>query len=204
MGSDPDRLTSQPYDCGLFYTRRTPDLTAVFGPGGAMPAYLAAGSAAGHDKVPAELAAARHASASAASPLHLHAENSARWRGLPVYAALISTGRDGYRDIIGRQIAFARHVAQWIRSSAHWDLLLAPDQPISTIVLFAPSEGRDANEAIARLKRAGEIYVGPTTWRGKAAIRLAVSHWATSVADDAALTIAELERVGAELVKAST
>ena len=164
-----------------------------------MPAYLAAGASTGDVDVSPELAAARHASASAPSPLHLHAENSARWRGLPLYAALLSTGRDGYRDIISRQIAFARHIAAWIRSSAHWDLLIAPHQPISTIVLFAPRQGRDANEAIARLKRGARIYVGPTAWRGKAAIRMAVSHFSTSIADDAGVTIAELERVGAEL-----
>lgn len=83
-----------PYDCGLFFTRDIGTLPALLGPpSGSGPAYLQTGSSstavgAGepqgfvHDHVP--------------SPLFLNIENSRRFRALPLFASLVSLGKDGY------------------------------------------------------------------------------------------------------------
>lgn len=90
-------LTEQvPYDCGLFYTRSQDHLSQIFSPPAASaPAYLSAsangpmhpdgGEVDGH--VQHELVP---------SPLYVNIENSRRFRALPLFASLLSLGRDGY------------------------------------------------------------------------------------------------------------
>lgn len=98
-----------PYDCGLFFTRSQHHLTQIFSqPAASAPAYLSA-SAGGpivsdsngedgqvqHELVP--------------SPLYVNIENSRRFRALPLFASLLSLGKDGY---IGGPFLFPRHWRQ--------------------------------------------------------------------------------------------
>lgn len=129
------------------------------------------------------------------SPLHMNLENSRRFRALPLYANLTSLGRHGYSDIVCRNIAFARAVEQWLRDSPDWEVL-APSVESSAaetrdvfkvmnIVLFAPAkQSKDAilkteagaAEAVRRINEERSIYVSGTRWRGRPAIRMAVSN----------------------------
>jgi glutamate/tyrosine decarboxylase-like PLP-dependent enzyme len=100
------------------------------------------------------------------SPLFVNIENSRRFRALPVYASLLSLGKEGYQgllplqrhrapvlmdpaDIVTRNIRFAQDIAHHIHTSDAYELLnpcpkiggrdgfLVP----SNIVLFRASSG---------------------------------------------------------------
>lgn len=171
-----------PYDCGLFFTKSSKRHQAIFGPGASAPAYL---SAAVSD-IP--------------SPLNVGIENSRRFRALPLYCSLVTYGKRGYQEIIRRNIAFARSIEQWLRSAAaskYYDVLtpaMTPGQAgkyrVLNIVLFAPSrtcgktgfEGEDGGSEVVRaVNEGGDMYVTATRWKGRSAVRLAVSNHLTGL-----------------------
>ncbi|BEI81716.1 hypothetical protein CcaverHIS002_0208760 [Cutaneotrichosporon cavernicola] len=189
---DGHKWLNVPYDCGLFFTRDAHALPSFLGPSAAnTPAYLAAAEAA----IP--------------SPLTVNIENSRRFRALPLFASLLSLGKDGYADIVRRNVAFARRVAAHIASHPSYELLnqspewLVNDEPVPlNIVLFrgAPGSRFDptAADAHSRLTAAindtRRMYVSGTQWAGNGAVRLAVSNWRTGD-DDFRVVCAVLDEV---------
>ena len=105
-----------PYDCGLFYTGRASSLTDVFAPpASSAPAYLS--TASSETKVDAyrNNAAGTYPTEEIINPMYLGIENSRRFRALPLFASLLSLGREGYVgqspplviDALKGQISFA-------------------------------------------------------------------------------------------------
>lgn len=185
-----------PYDCGLFFSRTT-RLYELCGPGANAPAYLkpasATATASSEDSLTPNLDAYR----SLPSPLFMNLENSRRFRALPVFASLVSLGRSGYAALFERNIEFARTVAAFLRSHQAYDVLLprveeAPAFRQMNIVCFAPSArapsrftGKDGAAALIRaINGTRRVYVTGTTWRGRGAVRLAVSNWQTELERD--------------------
>jgi glutamate/tyrosine decarboxylase-like PLP-dependent enzyme len=124
-------------------------------------------------------------SAALPSPISTGIENSRRLRALPLFAALNCLGASGYNDIFVRHVEFARAVAAYLRASDDWDVLTPPEMAIMTIVLFAPAaacrnvemRGEDGSaRALQRIKDSRRVYCSGTRWRGRPAIRLAVSN----------------------------
>ena len=122
------------------------------------------------------------------------AERPFRYRTL---GTLVSLGRSGYAALFERNIAFARTVAAFLRSHQAYDVLLptaeeAPAFRQMNIVCFAPSArapsrflGKDGAAALIRaINGTRRVYVTGTTWRGRAAVRLAVSNWQTELERD--------------------
>lgn len=108
-----------------------------------------------------------------------------------MYAALISLGRSGFTSLFARNVAFATLVASFLRSHPCFDVLTpAPGTSAHeqmNIVLFAPSaeapsrfqgEG-GAGKLLKEINAGREVYGTPTKWRGREAIRIAVSNWRT-------------------------
>ncbi|KLT38890.1 PLP-dependent transferase [Cutaneotrichosporon oleaginosum] len=178
---DGHKWLNVPYDCGLFFTRDARALPSFLGPSASnTPAYLAADDAA----IP--------------SPLTMNIENSRRFRALPLFASLLSLGKDGYADIVRRNVAFARRVATYLASHPSYQLLnmspewLASGAPVPlNIVLFrgAPGSRFDPESADAHTRLTAAInatrrmYVSGSQWGGKGAVRLAVSNWRTGDED---------------------
>ncbi len=178
---DGHKWLNVPYDCGLFFTRDARALPSFLGPSAAnTPAYLAAD--------PADIP----------SPLTVNIENSRRFRALPLFASLLSLGKEGYADIVRRNVAFARRVATYVAAHPSYQLLnmspewLASGDPVPlNIVLFRGAPGSrfdpEAGDAHTRLTAAinatRRMYVTGTQWGGKGAVRLAVSNWRTGEAD---------------------
>ncbi|RXK42241.1 hypothetical protein M231_00600 [Tremella mesenterica] len=103
---DGHKWLNVPYDTGLFYTRTPSLLTNVLAPPtGQGPAYLSTGDL----DIP--------------SPLYMGIENSRRFRALPLLASLLSLGREGYVDIIRRNVSFAQNVARFLLQSDSYELL---------------------------------------------------------------------------------
>jgi glutamate/tyrosine decarboxylase-like PLP-dependent enzyme len=102
-----------PYDCGFFFARSLEQQAGIFRPSrdSGPPAYL---NPSIPPEVEATLSDELKIEVSRPSPFMLGIENSRRFRALPVYCALLSLGEKGYRDIVHRNVAFARRLAKWM------------------------------------------------------------------------------------------
>ena len=170
---DAHKLLNVPYDCGIFLSRHLAIGTAVFLNTNA--AYLTPAGAAsdGEERI-------------IPSPLNIGIENSRRFRALPVYATLGAYGRDGYRDMLERQIRLSRRIAAFI--SASQDYVLLPEgnreEYIYIIVLFRARDDKINAELVQRINATRKIYVSGTQWSGSPAARFAVANWMVDVDAD--------------------
>ncbi|WP_339524332.1 pyridoxal phosphate-dependent decarboxylase family protein [Pseudomonas sp. EA_35y_Pfl2_R111] len=122
---------------------------------------------------------AAYASASKDAQKNLTLEFSRRARGVAIWAALASLGRDGLRDLIGRHIRQAGQLAERLRDGGYPllnrvvlnQVLVRGDSDAQTVAI------REAAQA------SGEVWFGPTIWQGRPAFRLSVSSWRTTDAD---------------------
>lgn len=120
------------------------------------------------------------------SPLNIGIENSRRFRALPVYATLVAYGRDGYRDMLQRQIRLARLVASFLLSYPE-DFELLPNMEkeedkerlrnVYIIVLFRARDHRLNQNLVKRINATNKMYVSGTIWNGRPATRMAIANW---------------------------
>ena len=128
------------------------------------------------------------------SPLNIGIENSRRFRALPVYATLAAYGRDGYRDMLERQVRLARGIAELIMGSDIFELLPTPTngdilqdarlRNIYIIVLFCAKDAALNRELVQRINATRRLYVSGTQWDGRPAARFAVANWQVDVEHD--------------------
>ncbi|KAL8287638.1 hypothetical protein RQP46_003496 [Phenoliferia psychrophenolica] len=205
---DAHKWLNVPYDCGLFFSRSS-FLYATCGPGQTSAAYLSS--------APSLTTASQFPSIDPyrdlPSSLFLTIENSKRFRGLPVLAGLLAQGRDGYASLFARNIAFVRKVELWMRDGGVGGAfeVLTPlsstareeDFRTMNIVLFGLAQSgpeRFRGEGGAKLfaKEVNErrkVYLTATSWRGRGAVRVAVSNWSTELERDFDVLVEALEEV---------
>jgi glutamate/tyrosine decarboxylase-like PLP-dependent enzyme len=109
-------------------------------------------------------------------------ENSRRQLALPAWMSLMAYGREGYRDIVERNVADARHFGKLIDKSADFQLLA----PVRLNVVCFTLKNKDAASVAAfleRVNRSGKAYMTPTVYADKTAIRAAFVNWSTERAD---------------------
>lgn len=105
-------------------------------------------------------------------------ECSRRARALPVYAAIRSLGRTGIAELIERNCAQARRMAE--RLAAIPGATVLNDVVLSQVLLRLPG-GDDANRtAMAAIQRDGTCWLGGTTWRGQYVLRIPFCNWSTT------------------------
>jgi glutamate/tyrosine decarboxylase-like PLP-dependent enzyme len=129
------------------------------------------------------------------SPLNIGIENSRRFRALPVYSTLAAYGRQGYREILIRQIELARAIARFILSEPRLQLLpekrraehYDPIKEIYIVVLFRAKEKAVNTNLVQQINATREIYVSGTLWDNQPAARFAVSNWQVDIERDIAL-----------------
>ncbi|CAI7622505.1 unnamed protein product [Penicillium pancosmium] len=181
---DGHKLLNVPYDCGFFFCRHHDLGPQVFQ--NANAAYLSAGPSEG-PSIP--------------SPLNIGLENSRRFRALPVYASLLSYGREGYSDMLQRQIGLARAVYDWIYDSpAYIALPEATSKPelldqTFMSVLFRAKDDNLNRELAKRINETSRMFVSGTSWQGAPACRIAISNWRVNVERDTALVTEVLNQV---------
>ncbi|KUI26576.1 pyridoxal-dependent decarboxylase [Mycobacterium sp. IS-1742] len=108
-------------------------------------------------------------------------ESSRRARSVPVWAAIRSLGRSGIADIIERNCAQARRMAEHLGAIPGATVL---NDVVLNQVLVALPGGDEANRAaVAAIQRDGTCWLGGTTWQGAHVLRVSVSNWATTDAD---------------------
>jgi glutamate/tyrosine decarboxylase-like PLP-dependent enzyme len=109
-------------------------------------------------------------------------ENSRRQLALPTWMSLMAYGREGYRDIVERNVADARHFGKLLNSSADFELLA----PVRLNVVCFTLSNKSPESVLAYLERvnkSGKVYMTPTVYAGKTAIRAAFVNWSTERAD---------------------
>ena len=106
---------------------------------------------------------------------------SRRARGFAVYAALRSLGRSGIAELVERSCACARRFAEVLGAQDGIEIL---NEVVLNQVLVRFDDDDEATEAIvAAVQEDGTCWMGPTTWRGRRAMRISVSNWATTISD---------------------
>jgi glutamate/tyrosine decarboxylase-like PLP-dependent enzyme len=122
-------------------------------------------------------------------PFEWTPEFSRRARGFPIWAALVSLGREGVAAMIEAGCDRARRFAE--RLGDHDGVEILNEVVLNQVLVrFAPPGGGDAEttdaftrEVIRRVQESGELWLSGTTWRGQAAMRISVSGWSTSDPD---------------------
>ena len=108
-------------------------------------------------------------------------ESSRRARAVPVYAALRALGRAGVAELVTRNCAQARRMAQRLAAIPGAEII--NDVVLNQVLVRFPG-GDDANRAaVAAVQRDGTCWLGGTTWNGSYVMRVSISNWATTDED---------------------
>lgn len=108
-------------------------------------------------------------------------ESSRRARAVPVYAAIRSLGRAGIAELIERNCAQARRMAE--RLAAIPGARVVNDVVLNQVLLRLAG-GDDANRAaLAAIQREGICWLGGMTWQGQVVLRVPIVNWSTTDAD---------------------
>ena len=154
--TDAHKWLNVPYDSGLAVVRDPEPLRAAMA---ATAAYLPPSGGRQPDQYTPEL--------------------SRRARGVEVWAALRSLGPGGLADQVERT---CRHAARFAEGLAASGYAILNDVALNQVLV---SFGDDATtrRVIAGIQADGTCLCSGTVWRGRAAMRISVSSWATTEAD---------------------
>ena len=114
-------------------------------------------------------------------PLDHVPEMSRRARSIPVYAALRSLGRAGLAELVERNCALARRLADAMREAEGVEVL--NDVVLNQVLLRFDDDDAITRKVVDEVQRGGEAWLGGTVWHGRAAIRVSVSNWSTTEDD---------------------
>lgn len=123
-------------------------------------------------------------------------EMSRRARGVEIWAALMSLGRSGLADLIERNCRYATRFANGL-AAAGWPVL---NQVTLNQVLVSFGDDAATRRVIAAIQSEGTCWCGGTVWRGRAAMRISVSSWATTE-EDVERSLAAMLRIAAAEAK---
>lgn len=167
--TDAHKWLNVPYDSGLAFVR---DAAALRGAMAVTAPYLARD--AGRD------------------PGDFTPEASRRARAIEVWAALRSLGRRGVADLVERT---CRHAARFAEGLERAGFAVLNEVVLNQVVVDFGDERR-TRSVLERLQEDGTCWCGATTWRGRAAMRISVSSWATT-ADDVERSLEAILRAAA-------
>ncbi len=153
---DAHKWLNVPYDSGVALVR---DPAALSGAMSTTAAYLQAGGQR--------------------EPLHFTPEMSRRARGIEIWAALLSLGREGLADMIERTCRHATRFADGLHASGYEIL----NEVTLNQVMVSFGNDDATRRVINGIQQDGTCWCGGTVWRGRAAMRISVSSWATTDAD---------------------
>jgi glutamate/tyrosine decarboxylase-like PLP-dependent enzyme len=129
-----------------------------------------------HLRTAMSLSAAYLQTSGVREPSHYTSELSRRARGIELWAALRSLGREGLADLIERNCRQAKVFAGRLRE-AGFEVL--NDVVLNQVVVSFGSD-EETRRVIAELQIDGTCWCGGTQWRGHTAMRISLSSWATT------------------------
>lgn len=106
-------------------------------------------------------------------------DSSRRARAIEIWAALRSLGRSGLAELVNRNCRQARRIADGLRAGG---VEVLNDVVLNQVVVAFGDDER-TRRVSARIEDAGTCWCGGTTWRGRVAMRISVSSWATNTED---------------------
>ena len=116
--------------------------------------------------------------------VNLTPENSRRFRALPAWFTLMAYGREGYREIVVRNCKIAEEIGEMLQSSDRFQLL-APVRMNGIVFTLAGEDvtHKSVQEYLYRVQSGGVLYMTPTEYLAKPAIRISVTNWRTTQQD---------------------
>jgi glutamate/tyrosine decarboxylase-like PLP-dependent enzyme len=172
-GTDAHKTLNVPYDCGIVVVR---DAQALRSAMGLHTSYLiqdADGTADPFESVP---------------------ELSRRARGVPVWAALKSLGRDGVTGQVRGLVLRARQLAERLSALEGVEVLNDVDY---TQVSLAFGDDATTRAVTARIIADGRVWMSGSRWRDRDILRISVSNWSTDDADVAVAVDAVRDAIAA-------
>jgi glutamate/tyrosine decarboxylase-like PLP-dependent enzyme len=113
------------------------------------------------------------------NPSDFTPELSRRARGVEVWAALHSLGKQGIAELVERNCRQARRFAEGLQAAGFKVL----NDVVLNQVLVSFGDAKTTNRVVAEIQRDGTCWCGGTVWQGQTAMRISVSSWATTDAD---------------------
>jgi len=154
--TDAHKWLNTTYDCGVALVRDAGALQTAMR---ADAAYLPAGQTR--------------------EPMLFTPQSSQRARGAEVWAVLASLGRNGVAGLVERHVALAKRLAARLASGGVEVL----NEVRLNQVVASFGDGERTNAVISAIQRDGTCWCGPTVWRGRRAMRISISNWATTEDD---------------------
>jgi glutamate/tyrosine decarboxylase-like PLP-dependent enzyme len=167
--TDAHKWLNVPYDSGVVFVREPQHLHAAMT---VNAAYLVQGETR--------------------EPFHYTPDFSRRARGVEIWAALRSLGREGLADLIERTCRHAARFAEGLHD-AGYDIL---NDVVLNQVLVSFGDPETTRRVIADIQKDGTAWCGGTVWQGHTAMRISVSSWATTD-DDVERSLEAMIRVAA-------
>jgi glutamate/tyrosine decarboxylase-like PLP-dependent enzyme len=106
---------------------------------------------------------------------------SRRARALPVYAALRTLGRRGVARLVDGLCDRATEFAQILAADARAEVL--NDVVFNQVLVRFGDSDAATDRATAGIQQDGTCWASATQWRGRRALRISVSNWATTTED---------------------
>ncbi|MDR7081463.1 glutamate/tyrosine decarboxylase-like PLP-dependent enzyme [Arthrobacter ginsengisoli] len=172
-GTDAHKTLNVPYDCGIAVVR---DAQALRSAMGVQTSYLI------------------HDADGAADPFEKVPELSRRARGVPVWAALKSLGRDGVAAQVRGLVQRARELADNLSALDGVEVLNDVDY---TQVSLAFGDDDATRAVTARIIADGRVWMSGSRWQDRDVLRISVSNWSTDDADVAVAVAAVRDAVAA-------
>ena len=110
-------------------------------------------------------------------------ENSRRCKALPAWFTLKAYGKEGYREIVERNIQSAQQLGAFIQDSACFELL-APVR-LNTVCFTLKNETNPLKiqAFLDTLNARGKVFMTPTVFNNRKGIRAAMVNWRTTGKD---------------------
>lgn len=161
-GTDAHKTLNVPYDCGIAIVRDPSALRAAMGLHASYLVHDAEGPGDPFEKVP---------------------ELSRRARGVPVWAALKSLGRDGVAAQVAGLAGAAAAIAEGLAALEGVEVL---NDVGYTQVCLAFADDDTTRAVTARIIEEGKVWMSGSRWHGRDILRVSVSNWHTAGEDVAA------------------
>jgi glutamate/tyrosine decarboxylase-like PLP-dependent enzyme len=168
--TDAHKWLNVPYDSGIAFVKDSKSLTASMSQNAAY--LIQTGSRDPYIYVP---------------------ELSRRARGVEIWAALHSMGRNGLADLINRNCDLAEAFADQLKSAGFQIL----NDVVLNQVLVSFGDHALTNRIIKRIQEDGTCWCGGTIWQNQTAMRISVSSWRTT-RDDIDKSAAAMIRIARE------
>lgn len=134
---------------------------------------------------------AAYSTASADSQKNLTLEFSRRARGIPIWAALRTLGRQGVAAMVEKHHAQAQQIGVALRD-AGFDV---QNRVVLNQVLVRGADDDATARILKQVQDSGEVWFGGTVWQGRPAFRISLSSFRTEQ-ENVDRLIALLQRIG--------